>query len=131
MAEGQRGLGRGLSALLGDTAEAVAADRRGPRRACATSPIELLQPNPDQPRTHFSDDEIAELAASIRDKGVLQPILVRPAPGGDGWQIIAGERRWRAAQQAGLTTIPVAGARAGRRRRCSRSPSSRTSSART
>ncbi len=71
------------------------------------APIEQLHRNPDQPRTHFSDEEIAELSASIRDKGVLQPLLVRPAPDGDGWQIIAGERRWRASQKAGLRTVPV------------------------
>lgn len=106
MAERQRGLGRGLSALIGDTAEAVAADVEA-RAGVREIPIEQLHPNPDQPRTHFSDDEIAELSASIRDKGVLQPLLVRPAPGGDGWQIIAGERRWRASQKAGLKTIPV------------------------
>ncbi|GAD58301.1 ParB/RepB/Spo0J family partition protein [Brevundimonas sp. BAL450] len=106
MAERQRGLGRGLSALIGDTAEAVAADIEA-RVGVRDIPIEQLHPNPDQPRTHFSDDEIAELSASIRDKGVLQPLLVRPAPGGDGWQIIAGERRWRASQKAGLKTIPV------------------------
>ena len=106
MAERQRGLGRGLSALIGDTAEAVAADAEA-RAGVREIPIEQLHPNPDQPRTHFSDDEIAELSASIRDKGVLQPLLVRPAPGGDGWQIIAGERRWRASQKAGLKTIPV------------------------
>ena len=106
MADRQRGLGRGLSALIGDTAEAVAADVEA-RAGVREIPIEQLHPNPDQPRTHFSDDEIAELSASIRDKGVLQPLLVRPAPGGDGWQIIAGERRWRASQKAGLKTIPV------------------------
>ena len=106
MAERQRGLGRGLSALIGDTAEAVAADVEA-RAGVREIPIEQLHPNPDQPRTHFSDDEIAELSASIRDKGVLQPLLVRPAPGGGGWQIIAGERRWRASQKAGLKTIPV------------------------
>jgi ParB family chromosome partitioning protein len=106
VAERQRGLGRGLSALIGDTAEAVAADVEA-RAGVREIPIEQLHPNPDQPRTHFSDDEIAELSASIRDKGVLQPLLVRPAPGGDGWQIIAGERRWRASQKAGLKTIPV------------------------
>jgi ParB family transcriptional regulator, chromosome partitioning protein len=106
VAERQRGLGRGLSALIGDTAEAVAADVEA-RAGVREIPIEQLHPNPDQPRTHFSDEEIAELSASIRDKGVLQPLLVRPAPGGDGWQIIAGERRWRASQKAGLKTIPV------------------------
>ncbi len=72
------------------------------------APIESLKPNPDQPRKTFNKDDLDELAASIRDKGVLQPILVRSQPGEDGvWQIIAGERRWRAAQAARLTEVPV------------------------
>lgn len=72
------------------------------------APIESLKPNPDQPRKRFDPAELEELAASIRDKGVLQPILVRPQPGEDGvWQIIAGERRWRAAQLARLVEVPV------------------------
>jgi ParB family chromosome partitioning protein len=71
-------------------------------------PIELLRRNPEQPRRQFGEGEIEELAESIREKGVLQPILVRPAPGAEGeWQIVAGERRWRAAQRAGLRTVPV------------------------
>ncbi|QTC89616.1 ParB/RepB/Spo0J family partition protein [Brevundimonas pondensis] len=71
-------------------------------------PIESLKPNPDQPRKHFSAENLEELTASIRDKGVLQPILARPQPGEDGmWQIIAGERRWRAAQAARLKTVPI------------------------
>ena len=71
-------------------------------------PIESLKPNPDQPRKYFSAENLEELTASIRDKGVLQPILVRPQPGEDGmWQIIAGERRWRAAQAARLKTVPI------------------------
>jgi ParB family chromosome partitioning protein len=71
-------------------------------------PIELLRRNPDQPRRHFGEEEIEELAASIRERGVIQPILVRPAPGAEGeWQIVAGERRWRAAQRAGLKDVPV------------------------
>ncbi|MNV10119.1 Chromosome-partitioning protein ParB [compost metagenome] len=71
-------------------------------------PIESLKPNPDQPRKYFSAENLEELTASIRDKGVLQPILVRPQPGEDGmWQIIAGERRWRAAQAARLKAVPI------------------------
>ena len=71
-------------------------------------PIELLRRNPDQPRRSFGEPELEELAASIREKGVLQPILVRPAPGAPGeYQIVAGERRWRAAQRAGLHSVPV------------------------
>ena len=72
------------------------------------APIESLKPNPEQPRKIFNNDDLAELSASIRDKGVLQPILVRSQPGQDGvWQIIAGERRWRAAQLARLTEVPI------------------------
>ena len=72
------------------------------------APIESLKPNPDQPRKRFDPAELEELAASIRDKGVLQPILVRSHPKEDGvWQIIAGERRWRAAQLARLTEAPI------------------------
>ena len=72
------------------------------------APIEALKPNPDQPRKIFDQAELTELAESIRDKGVLQPILVRSQPGQEGvWQIIAGERRWRAAQLARLTEAPI------------------------
>ena len=105
MSERQRGLGRGLSALLG---EPVAAEGGVAPAGVQAVPIESLKPNPDQPRKAFAREELEELAASIRDKGVLQPILVRSQPGEDGvWQIIAGERRWRAAQQARLTQVPI------------------------
>ncbi|MGN6423411.1 MAG: ParB/RepB/Spo0J family partition protein [Asticcacaulis sp.] len=112
MSEKQRGLGRGLSALLGDQGVAAAVNEapkaQGETTRGLEQPIELLVRNPDQPRRLFRDEEIEELAASIREKGVLQPILVRPAPGQAGsYQIIAGERRWRAAQKAGLHTVPV------------------------
>lgn len=71
-------------------------------------PVELLSPNPDQPRKLFTPQDLEELTTSIRDHGLLQPILVRPWPGeSDRWQIIAGERRWRAAQAARLTEVPV------------------------
>jgi ParB family chromosome partitioning protein len=109
MAEGRRGLGRGLSALL-DEIEAPLPDAAGaPGRPGVTeAPIELVRPNPHQPRRRFDDAEMDELAASIRAKGLLQPILVRPAPETPGaYQIVAGERRWRAAQRAELRTIPV------------------------
>jgi ParB family chromosome partitioning protein len=107
MAEGRRGLGRGLSALLDEAGEGVGA---APAAGEGTRdlPIELVHRNPDQPRRHFAVEEIAELEASIRDKGVLQPILVRPSPKTQGeFEIVAGERRWRAAQQAGLKAIPA------------------------
>ncbi len=115
MSEKNRGLGRGLSALLGDQdtnsprtgAEAAEARAAEPVRGLE-QPIELLVRNPDQPRRTFIEADIDELAASIREKGILQPILVRPAPGQAGhYQIVAGERRWRAAQKAGLHTVPV------------------------
>ncbi|MEI9903816.1 MAG: ParB/RepB/Spo0J family partition protein [Asticcacaulis sp.] len=109
MSEKQRGLGRGLSALLGDQAPVAVAEKpTEASRSASELPIELLVRNPDQPRRQFNDGDIEELAASIREKGVLQPILVRPAPGQAGhYQIIAGERRWRAAQKAGLHAVPV------------------------
>jgi ParB family chromosome partitioning protein len=79
-----------------------------PPTGVQTAPIESLKPNPDQPRKIFAQEDLDELTASIRDKGVLQPILVRTQPGQDGmWQIIAGERRWRAAQAARLTEVPI------------------------
>ncbi|WP_122466311.1 MULTISPECIES: ParB/RepB/Spo0J family partition protein [Brevundimonas] len=106
MSERQRGLGRGLSALMGADAPPPSSDV-SPASAARETPIELLARNPDQPRYIFADDELGELAASIRERGVIQPILVRKAPSGEGWQIIAGERRWRAAQLAGLKTVPV------------------------
>lgn len=102
----QKGLGRGLSALLGDDSEDYAALDRV--RNAKDVPIEHLHPNPDQPRKHFDDTDLAELAGSIREKGILQPILVRRV--GDDlnhFQIVAGERRWRAAQKASLHNVPV------------------------
>lgn len=116
MSEKQRGLGRGLSALLGDApitaprgdASTAIADREADTYRAPEQPIDLLVRNPDQPRRVFTDAEIDDLAASIREKGVLQPILVRPAPGQPGkYQIVAGERRWRASQKAGLHQVPV------------------------
>ncbi len=101
-----RGLGRGLSALMAD----VTPDRPGepPRRADLRLPVELLRPNPDQPRRSFGETEMAELADSIREKGVIQPLIVRPDPAAEGrYEIVAGERRWRAAQRAQLHEVPV------------------------
>jgi ParB family chromosome partitioning protein len=106
MAEQRRGLGRGLSALLGEAdpaTEGATGEAEG-----GVIPIELIGANPRQPRREFAEEELEELAASIRERGVLQPILVRPAPGEGGrYQIVAGERRWRAAQRAGLRDIPA------------------------
>lgn len=104
-AERTRGLGKGLSALLndGEVQESASASSGGAQRVA----IEDISPNPDQPRRAFSSDELDSLADSIAEKGLLQPVLVRPAPDGTGYQIVAGERRWRAAQRAKLHEIPV------------------------
>jgi ParB family chromosome partitioning protein len=99
-------LGRGLAALIGDAGDENSAIERarGQRRV----PIEFLRPNPRNPRRRFDDAELDELSASIRSKGILQPILVRTVTGTpDAYEIIAGERRWRAAQRAGLHDVPV------------------------
>jgi ParB family transcriptional regulator, chromosome partitioning protein len=100
-------LGRGLAALIGDVGDETAVlDRaRGSQRRV---PIEFLRPNPRNPRRRFNEEELAELAASVREKGILQPILVRGVAGkADLFEIVAGERRWRAAQKAGLREVPV------------------------
>jgi ParB family chromosome partitioning protein len=109
LSERQRGLGRGLSALLGEqVVESAPVDGAPAPVGVHMAPIESLKPNPDQPRKIFDREDLEELAASIRDKGVLQPILVRSHPKEDGvWQIIAGERRWRAAQLARLAEAPI------------------------
>lgn len=110
MAEGRRGLGRGLSALLGEAEEGqeVQAGQAPAGEGAREIPIELIHRNPEQPRTHFAEAELAELADSIREQGVLQPILVRPSRQQPGeYQIVAGERRWRAAQRAGLKSVPA------------------------
>ena len=96
-----RGLGRGLSALLGDEDEDYASLER--LRAAKEVPIEFLQPNPQQPRRRFGDDTLASLVESVREHGILQPILVRRLPDRENrYEIVAGERRWRAAQEAKL-----------------------------
>ncbi|HEX2216058.1 MAG TPA: ParB/RepB/Spo0J family partition protein [Xanthobacteraceae bacterium] len=107
MAEEARSrLGRGLAALIGDVGEEQAAVDRV--RSQRKVPIEFLRPNPRNPRQIFSEDELGELAASIRERGVIQPIVVRTVPGtADVFEIIAGERRWRAAQRAGLHDVPI------------------------
>ena len=104
--EARSRLGRGLASLIGDVGrEAVHVERpRGQRKV----PIEFLKPNPRNPRRSFSDAELAELANSIKQHGVIQPIVARPVRGAqDRYEIIAGERRWRAAQAAGLHEVPV------------------------
>jgi ParB family chromosome partitioning protein len=103
----KRGLGRGLSALMADVRPEPSAESVAPRGRPADQqvPIEQVHPNPDQPRRRFDPEELDSLAASIREKGIVQPLIVRPAAG--GYQIVAGERRWRAAQMAKLHRVPV------------------------
>ena len=98
-----------MSALLGEAVvDPVPVSGDGTPAGVRLLPVELLSPNPDQPRKQFTPQDLEELTTSIRDHGLLQPILVRPWPGeADRWQIIAGERRWRAAQAARLTEVPV------------------------
>jgi ParB family chromosome partitioning protein len=108
MAEEGRRLGRGLAALIGDRNDSLAeppAERpRGQRKV----PIEFVRPNPRNPRKSFDEDQLAELADSIRERGLIQPIVVRAMPNmADTFEIIAGERRWRAAQRAGLHDVPI------------------------
>ena len=105
-----RGLGRGLSALMADVAieQPPEASRDTPQRADMRLPIERIHPNPDQPRRSFNPDALSELAASIREKGIIQPLIVRPSMREKGhYEIVAGERRWRAAQQVQLHEVPV------------------------
>jgi ParB family chromosome partitioning protein len=99
VAERTRGMGRGLAAIL----SAAPADAEPELREL---PVELIAPNPQQPRRSFDEDALVALAESLKDRGILQPVLVRPLPGGT-YELIAGERRWRAAQLAGLETVPA------------------------
>lgn len=102
-----RGLGRGLSALMADV-QSDATETQPPKRAETHLPVEQIKPNPDQPRRSFDKDALNDLAASIAEKGVIQPLIVRRDPTDpDSFQIVAGERRWRAAQMAKLHELPV------------------------
>ncbi len=129
MSEKRRGLGRGLGALIPTGAEVAPGGNRPvdvffpdassstatavlepdlvevPGARFAEVPVSAIRPNPRQPRTVFDDDDLTELVGSIREVGVLQPVVVRPAD--DGYELVMGERRWRASQQAGLETIPA------------------------
>jgi ParB family chromosome partitioning protein len=100
----KRRLGRGLAALIGDdtTEDAVVQDIRSLRHM----PIELLHPNPNNPRKHFKPEDLEDLSKSVREKGLLQPLVIRQRSDGE-YEIVAGERRWRAAQKAGLHEVPV------------------------
>jgi ParB family chromosome partitioning protein len=104
----QRGLGRGLSALMADVAVDVPAAATAERLDLRRIPIERIEPNPDQPRRQFDEAALEDLAASIREKGVVQPLVVRPHPDrAERFQIVAGERRWRAAQVAQQHDLPA------------------------
>ena len=117
-AEPRRKLGRGLGALMGEMRrEEPVASRKGeasevqpaqvakPQSGLANIAVSAISPHPDQPRRHFDEDALNELAASIAARGVIQPVIVRPLAG--GYQLVAGERRWRAAQKAQLHEIPA------------------------
>lgn len=112
----RRGLGRGLPALMAelgieDNVLQGAPESRqmsSPERGVRLLPVEAMQPNPDQPRRQFDEAALNDLAQSIREKGIIQPLIVRPIPTQDGrFEIVAGERRWRAAQRAQLHDVPV------------------------
>ena len=105
--DGRSRLGRGLAALMGDVSEEPKVTNERARSQRRVS-IELLKPNPRNPRHDFSETELEELVASIKERGIIQPIVVRPVRGStDNFEIIAGERRWRAAQRAGLHDVPI------------------------
>ncbi len=116
--QSKKRLGRGLAALIGDLDKPVAALASGsstikveigePVTSDRVVPIENIKANPNNPRRNFVESELEDLSNSIAEHGIVQPILVRPAPnGGQDWEIIAGERRWRAAQKAGLHQVPI------------------------
>jgi ParB family transcriptional regulator, chromosome partitioning protein len=102
MSPPKRGIGRGLEAILSVSAEGQGA----PEEELRELPVELIAPNPRQPRRRFDEEGLAALAASLGERGMLQPVLVRPRTGG-AYELVAGERRWRAARIAGLETIPA------------------------
>ncbi len=102
MSNASKGLGRGLDALFGGSEPL-----REQSGDVSMLPITVLRPNPDQPRRHFDPESLRELADSIKTQGIIQPLLVRPMADNAAYQIVAGERRWRAARLAGLTQVPV------------------------
>lgn len=99
----KRGLGKGLDALFADNAVESARDAKG----STMLRLSEIEPNRGQPRKTFDEEALSQLADSIRQHGVLQPLMVRPNPGMNGYQLVAGERRWRAARMVGLTEVPV------------------------
>ena len=102
MSNANKGLGRGLDALFGGSEP-----QRETKGDISLLPLTVLRPNPDQPRRHFDPESLRELADSIKAQGIIQPLLVRPQSDGTTYQIVAGERRWRAARLAGLAQVPV------------------------
>ncbi len=102
MSPQRRGMGRGLDAILAVSAEGARAEGEQLREL----PLDLISPNPRQPRRRFDEQALAALAASLGERGVLQPVLVRPLAGGR-YELVAGERRWRAAELAGLSSLPA------------------------
>ncbi|MBS3649774.1 ParB/RepB/Spo0J family partition protein [Pseudaminobacter sp. 19-2017] len=103
----RRRLGRGLAALIGEI-DKPTTPRQEPVQGDAKLPIELIEPNPRNPRRTFADADLTDLAQSVKEHGLVQPVVVRPSPGKAGrYELIAGERRWRAAQRAGLVEIPA------------------------
>jgi ParB family chromosome partitioning protein len=103
-----RGLGRGLSALMADVGPEPTSSSNSSARPDLIVPVEKVFPNPDQPRRSFTDEHLRDLSASIKAKGIIQPLIVRKRSTGNGeYEIVAGERRWRAAQMAQLHEIPV------------------------
>ena len=109
MAESHRGLGRGLDALLKNYPAVSPGESRGEKRDIQALSLAAIHPNPGQPRKDFSDESLRELSASILSQGVLQPLIVRPRRNTteETYEVVAGERRWRAAQLAGLDTVPA------------------------
>ncbi len=103
----KKGLGKGLSALLGEDGTSGTEQQPVQARAVNMVPVENLRPNPDQPRKNFDESELDALARSVETQGILQPLLVRPANEAGIHEIIAGERRWRAAQRARIHEVPV------------------------
>lgn len=104
----QRGLGRGLSALMADVQPETSETPQAPTSLDREVPVERISPNPDQPRQDFSKSDLEDLAASIKEKGIIQPLIVREnSDKPNTYEIVAGERRWRAAQMAQVHTVPV------------------------
>ena len=106
----RKSLGRGLSALMADVNLSSSSGESAGANVSGSSllvPVERITPNPDQPRRDFDPEALQELAASIKSKGIIQPLVVRLKDGGNAYEIVAGERRWRAAQIAQLHVVPV------------------------